>query len=132
MQSADDVLLTRQAQVFTRYLIGEEADELSIRLYIQAHKKLPITLSAKEEKRLNFLIGNPTFIGMADGALALTNQESGIRKKLYVLFSILESSPAFAKHFLPKTNNTPILSIIGSGIRALWNALTGMILLVWI
>lgn len=132
MQPTNNTLLIKEALVFTRYLIGEKADEHSIGLYINAHNKLLIDLSPKETKRLKFLLRNPSFIGMADSALALTASESGIRKKLYLMFAILESSPAFSKHFLPKENNSPVLSLIGSGIRASWNALIGFILLLWI
>ncbi|HTB07426.1 MAG TPA: hypothetical protein VK806_10785 [Bacteroidia bacterium] len=48
------------------------------------------------------------------------------------MFSILESRPAFSSYFLPKESNSPILSLIGSGIRATWNTLIGLILLPWI
>jgi hypothetical protein len=132
MQSADESLLIKEAKVFSRYLIGEEADEQSIQLYLSANTKLNITLTDKEVKRLTFLLNNPSFIGMADGALAITDRESGIRKKIYIMFSILESRPAFSSYFLPKESNSPILSLIGSGIRATWNTLIGLILLPWI
>ncbi|HTB07427.1 MAG TPA: hypothetical protein VK806_10790 [Bacteroidia bacterium] len=82
MQSADESLLIKEAKVFSRYLIGEEADEQSIQLYLSANTKLNITLTDKEVKRLTFLLNNPSFIGMADGALAITDRESGIRKKI--------------------------------------------------
>ena len=132
MQTANESLLIKEAKVFTQYLIGEEADEKSIQLYIQANKKLDIALTEKEAKRLKFLLNNHLFIGMADGALALTDRESGIRKKIYLLFSILESRPAFSSYFLPIENKAPILFIMGSGIRATWNTLIGLILLPWI
>jgi hypothetical protein len=132
MQPVDEALLTKEAQTFTRYLIGKEADEQTIQLYISAHKKLDIGITEKEARRIKFLLGTPSFIGMADSALALSNSESGIRKKIYILFSILESRPEFAKYFLPKEQKMPVLSIIGSGVRASWNALWGTILLIWI
>lgn len=131
MQLTNEALLTQEAKVFTQYLLGEEADQLTISLYIQAQGKLNITLTEKESKRLDFMIRYPSVVGMVDGALALNNPESGIRKKLYVLFSILESNPRYAGHFLPSTK-VGLLSIILSGIRAVWNTLTGFILLTWI
>lgn len=132
MQPTDESLLSKEAKVFSRYLIGQEADEQSVQLYINANKTLNITLIDKEVKRLTFLLNNLSFIGMADGALAITDSESGIRKKIYVMFAILESRPIFSSYFLPKENNSPILSLIGSGIRATWNTLIGLILLLWI
>jgi hypothetical protein len=131
MQLTNEALLTKEAKVFTQYLLGEEADQLTISLYIQAQGKLNITLTEKESKRLDFMLRHPFVIGMVDGALALNNSESGIRKKIYVLFSILESNPRYARHFLP-SNKVGLLSIILSGIRAICNAITGFILLAWI
>ncbi|HTA83002.1 MAG TPA: hypothetical protein VK783_08715 [Bacteroidia bacterium] len=131
MQLTNEALLTEEAKVFTQYLLGEEADQLTISLYIQAQGKLNITLTEKESKRLDFMLRYPSVIGMVDGAMALNNPESGIRKKIYVLFSILESNPRYARHFLP-SNEVGLFSIILSGIRAVWNAITGFILLAWI
>jgi hypothetical protein len=132
MQTADESLLIKEAKIFSRYLIGEEADEKSVQLYISANEKLSITLTEKEAKRLTVLLDNPSLLGLADGALALTDRESGIRKKIYVMFCILESRPAFSSYFLPIENKAPILSIMGYGIRATWNTLIGLILLSWI
>jgi hypothetical protein len=131
MQLTNEALLTEEAKIFTQYLLGEEADQLTISLYIQAQSKLNISLTEKESKRLDFMLRYPSVIGMVDGALALNNPESGIRKKIYVLFSIIESNPKYARHFLP-SNKVGLFSIILSGIRAVWNALTGFILIAWI
>jgi len=133
MQSVGNAQLTKEAQVFTKYLIGKEADSLSVDLYVKANNKLNIPLTEKESKRLDFIVRNPSLIGTVDGALALRNPESGIRKKIYIMFAILESNPAYADYFLPKEHKgSYFISIIGTGIRAAWNALTGFILLAWI
>jgi hypothetical protein len=131
MQSTDQASLTKEAKAFTHYLLGEQADELTISLYLQAHNKLNIVLTEKENKQLGFILRHPILIGMIDGALALRNPDSGIRKKIYVLFAILEANPKYAKYFLP-SGKTTMLSIFASGIRAIWNTLTGLILLPWI
>jgi hypothetical protein len=132
MQSPDEAQLTREAIVFTQYLIGEEADSQSIKLYNKAQQKLNITLTSKEAKRLNFILKHNFVIGMIDGALALQNAESGIRKKIYTMFAILESNPKYAKYFLPKEDKNSILHIVGYSIRAVFNTLSGLILLPWI
>lgn len=123
--------LNEEARVFTRYLVSEEADELTLQLYIKAHTNIKMNLTEKESKRLTFLLKHPGCIDMVDGALAIIASESGIRKKLYVLFAILESNPRYAKYFLPD-NKTDLFSIIGSGIVAVWNAAIGLIILPWI
>ncbi|HSY77009.1 MAG TPA: hypothetical protein VK890_09145 [Bacteroidia bacterium] len=132
MQTADEAQLRREATVFTQYIIGEEADEQSIELYTKSQEKLNIKLTTKETKRLGFMLKHSSIIAMIDGALALHNAESGIRKKIYTMFAILESNPKYAKYFLSKENRNPILQIIGYGIRAVFNTLIGLILLPWI
>jgi len=133
MQPADNTQLTKEAQVFTKYLVGKEVDSLSVELYIKANEKLNISLTDEENKRLRFMLRNPIMIGMVDGALSLRNPNSGIRKKIYLMLAILESHFAYADYFLPQERKgSYIFSIIGTGIRAVWNAITGSILLLFV
>ncbi len=132
MQTVDEAQLTREAIAFTRYLISEDVDAQSIELYSKAQQKLNITLSENEDQRLNFMLNHAFIIGMIDGALALQSPQSGIRKKIYIMLAILESDPNYAKHFLPQEQRSPFLQLIGLGIKAAFNTLTGLILLPWI
>jgi len=131
MPVINEAQLIKEAKVFTHYLIGEDADNLTINLYTKAHNKLDVHLTEEENKQLDFILRHPGTIGMVDGALALKNPENSLRKKIYILFAILESNPKYTKYFMP-TNKTTLFSVIFSGIKAACNALMGFILLPWI
>jgi len=131
MQATEESTLTKEARVFTRYLIGKEPGGLPVQLYIKALQKLDIPISPRDQGKLNFLLRFPFFMGMIDGALAMINPEHPIRKKLYVMFAILESDPIYTQCFLPKAG-TSLFAILWTGIRAVFNTLLGFILLPWI
>jgi hypothetical protein len=131
MQAADESILRKEARVFSRYLIGKEPSNLSVQLYIKALQKLDIPMSPRDQRKLSFILRFPFFISMIDGALAMVNPEHPIRKKLYVMSSILESDPACNNYFLPK-DGTSLFTILLTGTRAVFNTLFGFILLPWI
>jgi len=131
MLATDESTLTKEAMVFSLYFIGKEPGELSVQLYIKASQKLAIPMSPRDKRKLNFILRFPFFMGMIDGALAMVNPEHPIRKKLYVMFSVLESDPAFSNYFLPKAG-TSLFAILWTGTRAVFNTLFGFILLPWI
>lgn len=133
MQAANELLWKKEASVFSRYLIGEEPDELSVALYIKAQQKFAIPMSPKDAEKLQFTLNHPFYLGMIDGALGIINPEHPIRRKLYIMFSILESNPIFHKEFLPQERKGSYLFIImWTGTRAVCNTLFGFILLPWI
>jgi hypothetical protein len=133
MQPQDESSWKTEAIAFSRYLIGEEPDEQSVALYIAAQKKFDMAISAREASKLKFTLRFPGTLGMIDGALALVNPEHVLRKKLYIMFSILESGPKYHAYFLPqKHGSSHIIFILLTGLRASFNTLFGFILLPWI
>jgi hypothetical protein len=133
MQAENETLWRREAAVFSRYITGKGAGEQCLQLYVTAQQKLAIPITPREQKKLNFILRFPFFMGWIDGALAMVNPEHPIRKKLYVMFSILESSPDFHTSFLPQQRSGGyMITILWTGTRAIFNTLFGFILLPWI
>ena len=133
MQAPNESLWKKEAEVFSHYLIGKNASEQCVHLYMQAQQKLSIPITPREQKKLTFILRFPFFMSWIDGALAIVNPEHPIRKKLYVMFSILESSPDFHNSFLPQQRSGSYLfKIFWVGTRAVFNTLFGFILLPWI
>lgn len=133
MQPGDELVWKKEAEVFSRYIIGREADEQSINLYIMAQQKLDIPISPRQASKLKFTLRHPSTLPAIDGALAMVNPEHAIRRKLYTMFSVLESSPAFCDKFLPQQRKgSYLLAIIWAGTRAVFNTFYGFILLPWI
>lgn len=133
MQQGDELLWKKEAEVFSRYIIGREPDEQSVNLYIKAQQKLDIAISPRQASKLKFTLRHPSTLPAIDGALAIVNPEHAIRRKLYLMFSILESSPAFYDKFLPRQRpGSYIMTIIWAGTRAVLTTFYGFILLPWI
>lgn len=97
-----DEVLRREASVFGRYLIRRSPDEPAVTLYVNAVKARARAMSERERKRLAFIRRHPWALGFVDAGLTLVDSESELRHRIYIMFSILESSPRYYDRFLPK------------------------------
>lgn len=119
--------LTTQAILFTKYLIGKMPDKQSIALYSQAIKQDELTVSDK--KVLSFMLRWPRLIGFIDAGLALTSPHSEVRRRIYVMFAILESQPLFWRDFLPvKRSGWYVFFILLVGLRSIVRAVGGILI----
>lgn len=131
--STDEELIKQEAQVFCKYLIGVEATEQTIQLYISANSKLGIEVTPKERRQINYLLDNPRVIPWIDAALALMQPEGGIRKKLYIMFCITESIPTYSRFFLPQEHAKKfVFSAVFRILISLFRMPVGLILMLWI
>jgi hypothetical protein len=96
-----DEVLRREASIFGRYLIRRPPDESAVTLYVNAVKARATTLSERERKCLAFIRRHPWALGFVDAGLTLLDSAAELRHRLYVMFSILESSPHYHDRFLP-------------------------------
>jgi hypothetical protein len=64
-------------------------------------KARPLTMSERERKRLTFIRRHPRALGFVDAGLTLVDSASELRHRIYIMFSILESSPHYHDRFLP-------------------------------
>lgn len=92
--------LEREAEIFGRYLIGEEISETAIRLYLEAHKTNSFVLDEKETRLLRLIYRHPGLTGVIDGGFALQKKDSTIRKKVFFMLAILETFPEYSRHYL--------------------------------
>jgi hypothetical protein len=58
-------------------------------------------MSEREHKRLTFIRRHPWALGFVDAGLTLVDSASELRHRIYIMFSILESSPRYHDRFLP-------------------------------
>lgn len=129
-----DAQLAREARVFGTYLIGEAIHDGAVELYQRAHQTLTFELDAKEKRLLALALNHPFWIGSIDGGLALLKRRSHLRKKLYYLLAILEASPHHAHKFISSESTwiAAIFRLAFFGVRAVFRALTGCLLYVFI
>lgn len=119
-------ILEKEARLFTRYLIHRDANPQAIRLYkaTMSNSKPDNT----DKKLLNFMVSHPSSIGFIDAGLVFHNSSSEARRRLYVMFAILEASSEYYDFFLPKKRSPfYILVIFYSGVRAIIKAGLGLI-----
>jgi hypothetical protein len=120
-------ILEKEAQLFTKYLVGEEAGPQAIRLYKAAMANS--RPNKTDQKLLNFMVSHPASIGFIDAGLVFHNSTSEARRRLYVMFAIIEASPKYYDYFLP-ADRSPlyVFAAAYSGIRAVVKAGLGLLL----
>ncbi|HEV8383664.1 MAG TPA: hypothetical protein VGQ11_02250 [Candidatus Acidoferrales bacterium] len=102
----DSARLRRECEVFCRYLIGRAPTDYVLAKYCDAHvipseARDPSSLARSSEYAsagkfddalLNFAVRGPAFARLADSYACLFARYSAFRRKLILLFSILESA----------------------------------------
>lgn len=125
-----EIPINTEVSIFTYYLIRRVPSNATITLYNKAVRQGD-KLSSRDERLLRFILRHPRLLPSIDAGLALIHPHSEIRRRLYVLFAILESTPIYADYFLPINRNVfYILIAAGIGIRAIWRAIIGVVIIV--
>lgn len=90
----DTARLRRECEVFCRYLIGRAPSDYILEKYTGAHARAAeySYASAFDTALLNFAVRGPAFARVADSYACLFARYSALRRKLILLFSILESA----------------------------------------
>lgn len=118
-----------QALIFGRYLLKQTPNADVQSLYDRAMAADAGKADAQDTTLLTFITRHPWSLGAIDGALALIKPNSEVRRRLYVMFSILEAAPEYHRHFLPQKHSWWYLFVIGAtGVRAVARALCGIVL----
>jgi hypothetical protein len=121
--------LTKQAEFFSRYLVGGSATQKATELYVHALQTVPGAIQSKEKKLLDFMMRNPWSVGFVDAGLAMVNPKSEIRRRVYTMFCILEATPEYADKFLPQKHSLWYLPMIGLiGLKGVIRSVIGVVL----
>lgn len=123
--------MQKEGIVFGRYLLsGQNSDEKSVQLYSNAHNFRDLAVPADQKKLFEFVLQNSWSLGAIDSALAFSNPNHILRKKLLVMSAILECRPQYAHLFLPK-KRSPFYFIVflWIGVRAACKAVFGKFLM---
>jgi hypothetical protein len=117
-----------EAPIFCGYLVGDQLSKQAEQLYAAA---IGSGQPAPEQQRLlQFCYDHPWAVGYIDGALRFKAPQAEFRRRLYLMFAILESMPEYSEQFLPRRYTAwHILVVIFYGIRGVWRAIAGMIML---
>lgn len=122
----DDFAL--QATIFGRYLLRVTPTAAAQDLFVtfmrlEAHKLTP-----RDRKLLRFVLKHSWSLGLIDAGLALTDPTSEVRRRLYVMFGILECQPEYHDYFLPKKRSWwYAFFVLYAGARSLLKAGLGVL-----
>jgi hypothetical protein len=96
MTPIDTPRLRRECEAFCRYLIRRAPSAYILEKYCQAHARSAEYSSAGafDGALLNLAVRSPSFARFADSYACLFARYSSLRRKLILLFSILESAAA--------------------------------------
>ena len=110
----DTARLRRECDVFCRYLIGRSVGDYIFEKYCDAHVRSSeyAVGGAFDGALLNFAARGPAFSRFADSYACLFARYSAFRRKLILLFSILESaSPQHGFSDAVDGNSRPVLFV---------------------
>lgn len=113
--------LEAEARVFARYLVGRMPPQELIDRYAEANRILRTTsVAGRDAALVGFVRRHPWAVPFLDAASGLFRRNGMLRSKLLVMAAILETSPAFADEFLPRTARPIglIARLIGLGVVA--------------
>lgn len=119
--------ITKQADLLANYLIDRPIDNPLV------YKIFEIAVSnneTREDSLLSFAFKHPYFIPALDAALVFLRPHSELRRRIYTLFAILESTPEHADLFLPqKFHFIDVITLLLVGVRAVYRVPIGVIII---
>lgn len=119
--------LTTEATVFSTYLLHKKPSAAAVELYVKAMQANPGKLDESEAKLLKFALKHAWLLGCIDGGLVLVRPHSEVRRRIYTMLSILETTPDFAQDFLPTQRSWSYIFVVGwAGVRGVARAAIGM------
>lgn len=122
----------REAERFSRYLVGEAASPALCARYALGVAKLGLYPTGKADAwALSLAQRRGWTIGPLDAACAMLHADWALRRRLILLSAVLEASPAHAEAYLaPARGTLSVLALcVVEGVLGVYNLLLGLILL---
>lgn len=84
----------------------------------------------REERLIAFAFSHPRLIPALDAGLVFIRPTSELRRRCYILFSLLEAHPQYADSFLSeKLNFAQTLGVFAYGARAAFRVIAGIVII---
>ena len=125
-----DERLVSEAELFGRYLLGERPVQDAVTLYVRAAATLFGQAAHDDDPVLRFVLRHPWSLTMLESALALRDPEAPLRRRLLVMFAIIEVQPRYSDRFMAFDHR--LIDVLRVAIRLGLNgmaALAGLVLL---
>ncbi len=98
-----DAELEREAEVITRYLVGEAPGRGHVVSYVSANSVL---FADADDALTAFCRRRPFWLPLVDSGAGFLDNACLLRRKILLMAAILEASTRFAPHFLPGESTT--------------------------
>lgn len=123
--------LAAECRLFTRYLLGAEPRVGLVERYAAAHRHLLPDAGEPPCRELGFVRRHPRSLPFLDAALGLGRTQSLLRRKIYLMAAILETSPDHAGFFLepPATPARALATLAWCGLATAARLAIGLPLL---
>jgi hypothetical protein len=119
-----------QAILFGTYYVGHAPSRAAVDLYMRAMQTRHTSITERDAKILVFALHHPKSLGCIDAGLALIRPQAELRRRLFIMFAVLESLPEYCDYFLPQQRSLLYLAAIGFyGFRSIGRALLGVVLI---
>jgi len=120
-------ILENEIEVFCNYLIHQPPNAEIKNRYQEAVNILHLQLTKKEAQLVAKIIQRPILLPFIDGAFALINPNSGIRKRLLTLSALLETDMQYVQAFLTsKDLNFPLVHFLYTGAKGVITGVIGV------
>ncbi|MEK7598928.1 MAG: hypothetical protein AAB474_00545 [Patescibacteria group bacterium] len=120
----------KEAEIIARYLIGAKLSRANQNLFDQAIKTHNIKMNQKDQRIWNLVLNHPALLPYIDAGFALIQPTNSIRKKIYIMFAVLETEPSYSEFFLYNKKRIPwVINAGWLGLRALFRAIVGFFIL---
>jgi len=129
MTQGQTASLADQAGIFSQYLIGQSPPPELVGRYQKFILNSKPALTPTEEKTLQFALKHPNTIAYIDAYSAIFNPTSELRRRIFIMFAILESYPKYSQLFLPEEHGAwYFFSFALTGLRASLRLIVGALL----
>jgi hypothetical protein len=118
--------------MISRYLIDCEPTNDLIERYCLA-MQIKGQMSESDDAEWHWVCRYPRSLRYLDAATGLVRPHSSLRRRLHLMMAVLETSPAHARHFLPRPRSVfrLITNLTCNGARVFFNAAIGLPMLAW-
>ncbi len=114
-----------EANILVTYLLKTSVDDT--RIY-DLYETIVGDLD-NEERLVSFAFRHPKLLPSLDASLVFLRPNSELRRRIYIMFAILETMPQYSKDFLPQEFRfKDYLYISGAGIRAILRLIIGIVI----
>ena len=98
-------IFPEEAQVLSRYLVGEKClPEIESR-YKDAISKLQVNLNDRQKQTWQRMLLLRFYMKLIDSGLAVAEPDSLLRQRIFIMLCLLETSPAYTEYFLDRERN---------------------------